>query len=518
VRCWGFFRSPGRLADGPRAVSARILALAVSQTGPYSKAKISRGVAWIGLASTLVAGLDLAAQVILLHLFITPAEYGIAALAVAFFPVLDHATDLGLSSALVQRDDHTPEKISTVFWLNLGMSFVLCGGLLLVAPLYARWMGHPVVGSMLMVYGGKLIFQNVYFIPAAQLRRELRFRELSILRIIANVAEFAGKVGFGALGFSVWAFTLGPLMRVLVTGVGVQILRPWRPSFIIRPKEAWEYLRFGFTTSASQIVFYFYTMVDYPIVNKLFGAHALGLYKAAYELVLEPVRIIAGVTVDVAFPTFSRLKRDRARLVEQFITFTVQNLVAVLPFVALVFVAAEDALAVAWGPDFKTAAWTARILCFVAVLRSLSYVVPPLLDGMGVPSRTLLYTVTAAVTLTGLFLLSGVLLGPTLGYSSVALAWAVGYPLAFAVLVWIALHRLELRARDYLRRPARVVACVLAAMPPGFLVEYATRGLPATPQLAIIGVVMVVTMGLLLDRFTGINLRNMIAALRGKRD
>jgi O-antigen/teichoic acid export membrane protein len=488
----------------------------LSATGPHLKTKISRGVAWIGLASTLVALLDLAAQVIMLHLFISPREYGIAALAVAFFPVLDYATDLGLSSALIQRDDHSPEKISTVFWLNLGMSLALFGGLVLFAPLYARWMGHPVVGWLLIAYGAKLIFQNVYFIPAAQMRRELRFRELSLLRVTANIAEFVGKIGFAWLGFSVWAFTLGPLLRVVVTGAGVQLLHPWRPRLVFRPKEAWEYLRFGFATSASQILFHFYTMIDYPIVNKLFGAHALGLYKAAYELVLEPVRIIASVTIDVAFPAFSRLKHDRARLIEQLVSFTVQNLVAVLPFVVIVFVAASDMLSVAWGPAYTAAATTARILCFVGVLRALSYVVPPLLDGMGVPSRTLLYTTVAAVLLTTLFLLCGVLLGPVLDYASVAVAWAAGYPLAFAMLLWIALRRLGLPVREYLRRPSRVVLCVLAAMPPGFLVERFTRSLPAGPQLAIVATVMILVMWPLLDRYAGINLRTIVASLRGK--
>ena len=41
----------------------------------------------------------------------------------------------------------------------------------------------------------KLLWQNVYFIPSALMRRQLRFKELSIIRILANTAEFVGKVG-----------------------------------------------------------------------------------------------------------------------------------------------------------------------------------------------------------------------------------------------------------------------------------------------------------------------------------
>jgi len=266
------------------------------------KTKISRGLAWIGLASTLVGFMDIAAQVIILHLFITAEEYGIAALAVTLFPLLDQATDMGLSSAVIQRDDHSPEKIDTVFWLNVIMSAFLFIVLAIGAPLYARFQGYPVVGSMLIVYGGKLVFQNAYFIPAAMMKRELRFKELSVIRVIANVAEFLGKVGFAAAGLSVWCFVLGALLRVLITGIGVQICHPWRPGLHFRPREAWAYARFGISTSASQIVYYLYTNADYPVVAKLFGATALGLYRASYELVLELVRTVATVFTEVGFP------------------------------------------------------------------------------------------------------------------------------------------------------------------------------------------------------------------------
>ena len=49
-------------------------------------------------------------------------------------------------------------------------------------------------------------------------------------------------------------------------------------------------MTFGLKSSGSQILFYFYTNVDYPIVGAFFGPTALGIYRAAYEIVLEPVR------------------------------------------------------------------------------------------------------------------------------------------------------------------------------------------------------------------------------------
>ena len=484
--------------------------------GAHSKTKISKGLAWIGLASTLVGVLDLAAQVIILHLFISAEDYGIAALAVTVFPLLDQATDLGLSAAVIQRDDHSPEKIDTVFWLNAIMSAVLFAGLAVGAPIYASWQGYPVVGSMLIVYGGKLVFQNAYFIPAAMMRRELRFKELSVIRIIANVAEFAGKVFFAAIGWRIWCFVLGGLLRVFITGVGVQICHPWRPGFHFRPREARAYATFGISTSASQILYQLYTNAHYPVVSKLFGATALGLYRASHELVLELVKTIATVFIELGFPTFARLRGNRAQLVEQFIAFTRQSLVAILPFVLVIFIAAPSALSVAWGPEYAVGATAARILCVVGLLRAMSQVIPPLLDGIGSPNSSLVYHVVASLVLPALFAIFGQLLGPKLGYVSVAVAWAVGYPVAFAVLAWMALSRIGLSPLAYLRRIAGIPGCAALAAPAGYLANGLTPSWPALPRLALVAAVTLAVLFTLLSYLQGISPRSIVRAISGK--
>jgi O-antigen/teichoic acid export membrane protein len=83
---------------------------------------------------------------------------------------------------------------------------------------------------------------------------------------------------------------------------------------VLRRRGAWDYASFGAKTAGSQILFYFYTNIDYPIVGYYFGDAALGIYRLAYEVVLEPVRVISAVVVDIAFPTFSKLRHSRDKL------------------------------------------------------------------------------------------------------------------------------------------------------------------------------------------------------------
>ena len=166
---------------------------------------VSRGLAWLGIASGLVGVLDIVAMLVIVNTWVTKAEFGIATNCVWIFPILDQATDAGLSAAIIQRDDHTEERISTVFWINVMLCVSMFGVLCVGAPILARELyGAEIIGSMLIAYGVKLILQNGYTFPFAMLKRQLRFKELSMFRVIANTAEFLGKVGFAWGGFGIW--------------------------------------------------------------------------------------------------------------------------------------------------------------------------------------------------------------------------------------------------------------------------------------------------------------------------
>lgn len=487
-------------------------------SGAAMQARVNRGVVWVGIASSMVGVLDVLAFFIMITFWISQEEVGIAWLATSLFPLLDMITDLGLTSAVIQRDDHTEDRISTVFWLNVALSVVLAALLAFaVGPILSAIQGQPILTWLLAAYGGKLLWQNVYFIPYALMKRELRFKELSILRIVANFAEFAGKVGFAWLGAGVWAFVLGPLCRVFVTGIGTQLLHPWRPRAVLKLREALDWASYGMKTSGSKILFYLYSRLDFQVVGFFFGESANGLYASASFLVLQPAQVISEIVTNVAFPAFSRLKHDRAALVEQLVAFVRMNMVVLLGFLGLVLVSCNEIFGIM--ERFSSDEWTdaapaARILCAVGVLRSLSFVIPPLLDGINKPMLTLRYMIIASIVLPLLFVLFAMVLGPWLGFISVALAWAVGYPVAFAALLYMTTTVLEMKVVDLLRRVAGIAACAGAATGISLLVHLTLVAAPSSARLGAAASVLLLVFFALLARFEGITPRSVARSLR----
>ena len=470
------------------------------------KATVSKRLAWVGAASSAVAVLDIVALVLILKFWVSAEVYGIATVVVTLFGALELAAELGLSAAIIQRPAHTQEQLSTLFWMNILLGLVFYAAVYAAAPYLAQLHDQAIIEDLFKVFGINLLLRASYAVHQAQLKRELRFREISLVRIVANIADFAAKVTFAATGFGVWCFVVGHLARSLVFCVGLTYVNRWWPSLVFRPKEAKEDLAFGARSAFGELLFQLYSNLDYQVVNIFFGAQAVGLYRAAYELVLEPVRFVSGVVVAVAFPAFSRVKKDLGAVMDLYVTFTKQNLVVVLSLIALIMISAEDMLAVVFNEEYRSAAFSARLLAGVGLLRALSHMGPPLLEGLGRPDLSARYQATAALVLSVCFFGFAYGMGDALGYESVALAWVVGYPLAFVVLMMMVFGVSGMKVADYLARVVRIPVAIGVAAAVALAVHLLLHQTSASVRLVAVIATLLVVEYVALARIAGIRL------------
>jgi O-antigen/teichoic acid export membrane protein len=492
----------------------------VSEARTDLDVRVDRGAAWIGVASLTAGVFDLISTLAAIWLFVSPADFGAATLAIALFPILDRLGGLGLGASVIAHDDD--RVADTAFWLGLGVSTTLLAVLFAIRPVLGEFFPHAVVADLLCAYGGKLVFQNSFVVPDARLRRAMRYRPVAMIRIAATIADTAVKLGAAYLGahghpaLKIWCFVLGPLANVVTTAIGVQLCAPWRPRLAFDRAVARRITRFGASVASSELLYYVYTSADYLVVGRAFGDAAVGVYRLAYELVLDVVRLVSMITAEVAFPAFVQLRGDRAAVARQLIRFTRQNLIALAPFLIFVLAAADELLAVLYPPLGGGAATAVRILCVVGALRTLSFIITPMLAGIGEPARALAYNVIAAVILPIAFV-AAAWTWPEGGYLAVAWGWAVGYPLAFAALLALALPAIHLRAASYLAETAGIVGCAAAALAAALAVRTVLPDL-ALVRLVVIGVVILLVYATLLARFERVTPRGIWRALKGESD
>jgi teichuronic acid exporter len=252
---------------------------------------------------------DLLSFVLILHSgWASSEDLGTATLVVTLFGALQLVVDAGLPSALVQRDDSSDERRSTMYWTSMMAGAALYGVIWLVSPLFASFYHLPVLVPIFRIAGLLLVIRPLYTTHTALLRREFRFREFSVVRTIANTVEFATKLGVAIAIGGPWPFVLAPVLRELTYAIGIPLCERWRPRRVWRLALVRDDFRFGIRSTGGELLFQVYSNLDYQVVGYAFGTAALGVYRAAYELVLEPVRIVSNVITVVALATFAKLR------------------------------------------------------------------------------------------------------------------------------------------------------------------------------------------------------------------
>ena len=123
--------------------------------------------------------------------------------------------------------------------------------------------------------------------------------------------------------------------------------------------------------------------------------------------------------------------------------------------------------------------------------------------------------IVAAIAMPIAYIAAANLLGDELGFLSVAIGWAVGYPIAFAVLIFMALHTLGWSPLSYLRAVTGVATCMVGGGLLGWGGHILLDGQPTLVRLLITTIVIVGTTALLLAYTQGISIRSARRAMRG---
>lgn len=491
---------------------------------------IRRGTTWVGIASGLSGVLDVVAMVIVMRV-LSLAELGVATLAGAALPVMDRLASLGMPQALVRFGGDRRAQ-STMQWLAVGGALIVLAAMLVFGLPVARALisskpsadsvDPQVLASLLAGYGVKVLLQMVHLVPEATLRRELRFETLTRTRMVAAFADMTTKLVVVYLGVTVapglgpWCFALGATVNVLATSIGLQRAQPWLPALAFDRAMAARALRYGTQVSAGEVLYYTYTNADYYVIGAVWGERAVGVYRMAYELVLDVVKLISLVTTEVAFPAFSRMMASSREAGALLVRFTRQNAIALVPVVVFLGVAADDLLIALYKnlspADLAAGATAARLLCVVGTLRVISFVLPAMLAGLGHATDSLVYHAVGAVLLPLGFIVSATVWTDA-GFIAVAWAWAVVYPFVFAVLLGRALGRAHVTLGAYARSLAGIAACGALATAAGEAAHH-FLALPPLARLFAVALVVLAVYLLALWRLERVTPRSIFGAAR----
>jgi lipopolysaccharide exporter len=381
------------------------------------------GVKWTAISMGTVTALQFVTTAVLARL-LSPSDFGLMGMMMVVIGFAQAFSDMGISNAIIHRQEATRDQLSSLYWLNIIAGAVIFCGVCLGTPLVVGFYREPRLDNLL--YLAALTFLITPFGQQFQIlfQKELQFNRLAKIEIANSVIYSGVAVALAFSGFGVFALIWSVLASttakaVLLCGAG---WHDWRPGFHFARQDLNGYLSFGIYQMGERTINYLNSNLDYLLIGSMLGAKELGYYTLAYNLIIKPSTIINPVITRVAFPVFSKVQDQTERLKRGYLK-VLQLLATVnFPMMSGLAVVAPVAVPVVFGEQWLPSIILIQILTIVGLLRSTGNPVGSLLLAKGRADLGFKWNLGLTVTQ-----IPGLYLGAKTG-------GAVGVAVAFSIL------------------------------------------------------------------------------------
>jgi len=314
--------------------------------------------------------LQFIANIVLARL-LTPNDFGLIGMIMVFIAISNTIVDSGFSAALIQKREVTQEDYSTIFFVNIILAILLFCLLFVTAPLISNFYRQAELTNMLRILGFVLILNAFNIIQNTQLIREVDFKKIAKINVIATFIACVLSIILAFKGFGVWSLVVQILAISFFKSLFLWIWNKWRPTFIISMNSLKNLFGFGSKLLFSALLDTVYINLQSLVIGKVFSARDLGLYAQASKMGEVPVNTLSGVVTQVTFPVFARLQDDYVKM-KRGVKQSMKSLAYLnFPIMVLLIIIAKPLFLVLFTDKWNDAVPYFRLLCIPGMILTL---------------------------------------------------------------------------------------------------------------------------------------------------
>ena len=268
---------------------------------------------WTSIQKFVGMGISFISGIILARL-LTPEDYGCIGMLTIFMLVANTFVDGGFASALIQKRRPTQEDYSTIFFFNLGMSLLMYTILFLCAPAISRFYKMPLLSSVLRVQGVVLIINAFSIIQSNQLRKQFRFKKLTIVTLVASIISISVTIFMAYKGFGVWSLVAMNILTALIPAIIYWLTNKWYPILVFSLTSFKELFNFGFFMFLSHLVNTFCDNIQGLLIGRFFNPATMGYYSKAKSTEVMASTSISKIMGQVTYPLYAEYQNDKTQL------------------------------------------------------------------------------------------------------------------------------------------------------------------------------------------------------------
>ncbi|WP_170979388.1 oligosaccharide flippase family protein [Roseomonas sp. HF4] len=314
---------------------------------------------------------------------LSPAEFGLVALAMPVVFVVMTMGEGGMVPAVVRAPDPLGQVEATMFWVALANGTVLALLLMAAAPWIAAALSHEEIAPILRWLAPTLVLGALCSVPSARVQKGGATWIFAVGEVAATVAGAAAALHGALDGWGAWSLVAQQLVLWTVKAVVLLSLAGARAR--ARPgRRAFGYLvRHGAPMLGTNLLALVSRSADCVIVGRLLGVEPLGLYALAVQIVRIPEAVLVGPVFVSLLPAIVRLDADRPAAARLFATALRMMLTFAAPMMLGLAVVADLAVAILLGPRWAGTTSVLMLLAPAAMAQAVGWLSMAVLLGRG---------------------------------------------------------------------------------------------------------------------------------------
>jgi PST family polysaccharide transporter len=313
---------------------------------------VLKGAGWMVSSRFLGRAIDLLTLLVLARV-LTPADFGLTALAITLAIIVDTVLEIPVTQALVRLGRIDKSHLDTAFTLGILRGLLIGVGLLAAAWPVALVFGDSRLAPLLMVLALAPIARGLYSPSMVRFAIDLSFRQTFLIEAIGKLCGIAVAIAIVLSGGGYWAIILNHVLAPVVMALASYVVAPYRPAFsLARLSDFWSFLGWF---SSGQIVSVLSWHFDRMLLGGLVDKATLGRYAVAGDLSMFPAQSLIGPAMAPILSAFARIGTDRVRLQQGFLKAARVAMLVAIPVGIGIALTADLVVAIVLGPRWQGA-------------------------------------------------------------------------------------------------------------------------------------------------------------------
>ena len=356
--------------------------------------EMAKGAGWMVAMRLAIRAIGLVSTLILARLLV-PEDFGLVALAVMIFGLIESFGELGLDVVLIHNQKAGRDYYDTAWTLSIFRGVATGAVLVAIAGSAANFFNDQRLTHIIYVLAVVSVISGFVNIGTVNFRKEMNFGMDFEFLVSNKVIAFVITISLAFWLRSYWALVLGIAGGATAKTILSYVMHSYRPRISLA---RWrEIIHFSKWLLVNSLVSFVSKRSDTMIIGKIAGASSLGIYSIAFEIATLATTELIMPICRALLPGYAKLGDDTEALQKSFIGGFGLIVMLGAPIAAGIGLVAEPLVLIFLGEKWAEVIVPLQILALFALIQMSNSNSYAILFAIGRPRQVTAITGISAV-------------------------------------------------------------------------------------------------------------------------